>query len=141
MHVKKIAFLLVLVLICIPFCTAIAQDIKEPLNVDDVISSLAIDEQICIILYDAESGKVLYEQNANVKAKTASTSKLLTCIVALQNSEMNEIVTISNASAKRSGSSLQLIAGEQVTMKDLLNGMMLVSGNDAANAVAEHIAG
>ncbi len=54
---------------------------------------------------------------------------------------MDEEVTISSASAKKRGSSLQLIHGEQLSMKNLLSGMMVASGNDAANAVAEHIAG
>jgi serine-type D-Ala-D-Ala carboxypeptidase (penicillin-binding protein 5/6) len=140
-HVKKVALLLVLVIIMMPICTAIADEVNVPPAIDDVIKSLSARGDACIILFDAESGEVLFEQNADTRSKTASTAKLLTCIVALENSDMDEIVTISSRSASRVGSSLQLIRGEQLKMKDLLNGMMMVSGNDAANAVAEHISG
>lgn len=93
------------------------------------------------IVIEAATGKVLYEKNANDKRYPASTTKVMTLITALEEGNVNDVITASNNAATTEGSSLWLSAGEQLPMLDLLYGMMLVSGNDATVAIAEHISG
>ncbi|MDD5017736.1 MAG: D-alanyl-D-alanine carboxypeptidase [Eubacteriales bacterium] len=94
-----------------------------------------------VMLLDADTGQVLYStDNADIQIRPASTTKILTCILAIENCDMDEVVTISSkAAGSRTGSYLGLSTGEEICMKDLLIGMMLKSGNDAAIAVAEHV--
>lgn len=93
------------------------------------------------ILIDAGSGRVLFESNAYKKMGMASTTKIMTAIVALEKCKMDEVVTVSAHAAATEGSSIWLVAGEHIKMEDLLYGLMLNSGNDAATAIAEHISG
>ena len=91
------------------------------------------------ILADAESGRIIYSKNARQMLGMASTTKIMTAIVALENSSLDETVTVSYAAASTEGSSMYLKAGEKIKMESLLYGLMLNSGNDAATAIAEHI--
>ena len=93
------------------------------------------------ILVDVDSGRVLYEQNADAQMLIASTTKLLTALVALQEGDLRETVTVSANAAGTEGSSMYLQAGEQLTLETLLYGLLLCSGNDAAVAIAEHVGG
>ncbi|MBP2642901.1 MAG: Serine-type D-Ala-D-Ala carboxypeptidase [Firmicutes bacterium] len=93
------------------------------------------------IVIDATTGRVLYEKNAEETRYPASTTKMMTLIVALENGNLNDLVTTSSLAAETEGSSLWLTAGEKLKLIDMLYGMMLVSGNDATVAVAEHIGG
>lgn len=93
------------------------------------------------ILIDADSGRVLYEKNAYEKRGMASTTKIMTAIVALENTSYDDIVTVSHLAASTEGSSMYLNSGEKIRMESLLYGLMLNSGNDAATAIAEHISG
>lgn len=93
------------------------------------------------ILIDASSGRVLFEKNANEKLGMASTTKIMTAVIALENSDLSEIVTVSQNAAATEGSSMYLNSGEKIKMESLLYGLMLNSGNDAATAIAEHIGG
>ena len=93
------------------------------------------------IIIDATTGKVLYSKNAEEQRYPASTTKMMSLIVALEHGNLNEMVTASEAAASTEGSSLSLTQGERLKMIDLLYGIMLISGNDATVAVAEHIAG
>ena len=93
------------------------------------------------ILVDVDSGRVLYEQNADAKMRIASTTKILTALVAIEEGDLNDIVTVSREAAWTEGSSMYLEEGEELTLETLLYGLMLCSGNDAAVAIAEHIAG
>lgn len=93
------------------------------------------------ILMDAESGRVLYEQNADREMLIASTTKIMTALVAIREGDLSETVTVSRAAACTEGSAMYLKEGEQLTLETLLYGLMLCSGNDAAVAIAEHIAG
>lgn len=93
------------------------------------------------IVMEAKTGKILYQKNAEEKKYPASTTKILTLITALENSKYDDVVTTSSNAANIEGSSLWLKQGEQLKMLDMLYGIMLVSGNDATVAVAEHIAG
>lgn len=93
------------------------------------------------ILIDATTGKVLYEKNADMRAYPASTTKLLTLVTALGNNNHRPTVRVSRYAASTEGSSMYLRANETYSFEEMLYGMMLESGNDAAVAVAENIAG
>jgi len=93
------------------------------------------------IVIDAATGKVLYSKNAEERHYPASTTKIMSLIVALEHSNLDDVVTTSENAASTDGSSLGLTVGEKLKMHDLLSGMMLISGNDATVAVAEHISG
>ncbi len=95
----------------------------------------------CACVINADNNEVVFEYNANKEHSMASTTKIMTAILALENSAPDEIVTVSANASSQEGSSIYLKTGEQISMKDLVMGMMLNSGNDAACAVAEHIGG
>lgn len=94
-----------------------------------------------VIVLDRKTSNILYEKNANEKVPMASTTKIMTCILALETSDLNEIVTISSKASHIHGSTLGISSNSKITMLDLLYGLMLRSGNDCAIAIAEHIAG
>ena len=93
------------------------------------------------LVMEAGSGRVLYSKNPTVKKSIASTTKIMTAIVAIENGDMEDVVTISRKAAGTGGSSLNLGEGKKFTLQELLYGMLMNSGNDAAVAVAEHIGG
>ena len=93
------------------------------------------------IVIEASTGHVLYERNADQRMFPASTTKMMTLIMALEDGRLDDIVTVSSNAAGVEGSTLWLEQGERMRMEDLLYGMMMVSGNDATVAVAEHISG
>jgi len=93
------------------------------------------------VLMDVDSGRVLYAQNEDTKMLIASTTKIMTALVALENGDLNSTVKISAEAANTEGSSMYLKAGEKLTLETLLYGLMLCSGNDAAVAVAQGVAG
>ncbi|MDR0862962.1 MAG: D-alanyl-D-alanine carboxypeptidase [Oscillospiraceae bacterium] len=93
------------------------------------------------ILIDADSGETLYEQDADIKLQIASTTKILTALVVLERCRLDETVVIKPAYTTVEGSSMYLKAGEKRTVRELLYGLMLSSGNDAAVALACHTAG
>ena len=92
------------------------------------------------ILMHADSGRVLYEKNADEHMLIASTTKIMTAIVVLEHCALDELVEADERSAGIEGSSMYLKAGESYTVEDLLYGLMLASGNDAASALALHVA-
>ncbi len=93
------------------------------------------------IVMDTESGRILYEKNAFTRRSIASTTKIMTAIVVLENGNDEEDVLISKRAAAIGGSTVNLIEGKTYKLKDLMYAMMLRSGNDAAIALAEHIGG
>ena len=93
------------------------------------------------VLIDADSGRVLFGQNENEMLPMASTTKVMTTLLALENAGLEEKVTAGKNAAGVTGTSLYLSEGETLTMEQMLYGLMLRSGNDAAVAVAEHVAG
>ena len=96
----------------------------------------------CAILMDGGSGRVLYEKQAYTLRPIASVTKLMTALVAISVCEdISELVTVSPAEAATEGSSLYLKAGEEISVESLLYGLLLESGNDAAAALARHLAG
>ena len=93
------------------------------------------------ILIDGESGRALYALNADTRCPVASTTKIMTALLALERCGLDEIVTASDNASGVPGTSIYLGVDEQLTMRDMLLGLMLRSGNDAAVAIAEHISG
>lgn len=93
------------------------------------------------ILMDFETGLVLWEKNAYVPMDPASTTKIMTAIVSIELGHPQDEVTISRTAAVVSGSRMGIAPGEVYTLDDLLHGLMMASGNDAAMAIAEYIGG
>ena len=90
----------------------------------------------CAILIDAESGRVLYEKNAHEQRLIASTTKLMTALVAVESTPNLEKVIAVLPEYQAEGSSMYLRVGEELTLRELLYGLLLASGNDAALAIA-----
>ena len=93
------------------------------------------------ILMDFTTGKVLFTKNSSERRAPASTTKILTALVALERGDLNQVITTSQNASKAGGSSIWLAPGENHTLKELLYGILLNSGNDASVAVAEGLAG
>lgn len=93
------------------------------------------------ILVDVNSGRVLYEHNADAKMLIASTTKILTALVALREGKLSDVVTVKREATLTEGSSMYLREGEELTLESLLYGLLLCSGNDAAVAIADHVGG
>ncbi len=146
---KKILTLIMISMIF--FLTVIyADDINEEAPISSIFEDVSIEvfhEEVpqinarSAIVIDADSGRVLFEKNAYVKRPMASTTKIMTAIVALENGNMDDIVKVSKNAASIWGSLMHLSAGEEITLKELMYGLLMRSGNDAAIAIGEHIAG
>lgn len=93
------------------------------------------------VLIDEISGRVLVEKEAHKKMPMASTTKIMTALVALENSRLDEKVVIDERAINVEGSSIYLKNEEVISMEDLLYGLMLRSGNDSAVAIANHVSG
>lgn len=85
-----------------------------------------------VIVMDINSKRVLYEENINEKRLIASTTKIMTCILAIENKELTDIVKVGDEILTMYGSNIYLEVGEEITLLDLLYGMMLRSGNELA---------
>jgi len=93
------------------------------------------------VLIEADSGRVLFEQNADEMLPMASTTKIMTALLAIENCGLDEIVTTPHEAAGVPGTSIYLSENERLTMEQMLYGLMLRSGNDAATAIGAHVAG
>lgn len=130
---QKRIFILSLFIFFISFCTSTYVLANEPV----VYSPSAI-------LIDANSGKVLYEKNSNAIMFPASTTKVLTAIIAIESCPLDEKVIASESaitSIKSGYTNAKIQVGEQLSMEDLLYALLLNSANEAANVIAEHIGG
>lgn len=95
----------------------------------------------CAVLLEGTTGTVLYAKNEHVRRAPASTTKILTALLALEEGDLKDTVTISQRAAGVRGSSAHIRSGQRIPLGDLLHGLLLPSGNDAAVAIAEHLAG
>ena len=93
------------------------------------------------VVYDADAGRIIWEKNASQQMLIASTTKIMTALVAVEQCDLNEEVVISKEMTAVEGSSMYLRAGDLYTVEELLYGLMLASGNDAATALAIHVSG
>lgn len=103
-------------------------------------AEVSVSAQSAIVI-DAASKRVLFEKDAYSKRGMASTTKIMTALIALESLSMDDTVVASPFAAGTEGSSIWLSPGEKMSVHDLLYGLMLASGNDAATALAEHTAG
>jgi len=122
-------------------------DVSKELNALNAVetsssgtSTLNLNTRSCIVL-DRLSKKILYGKNEYNKVKMASTTKIMTATIIIENCNLEETVEVSKKAANTGGSRLGLKTGDKITIKDLLYGLMLRSGNDAAVALAEVCAG
>jgi D-alanyl-D-alanine carboxypeptidase len=93
------------------------------------------------IVVDLDAGQTLYALRADDPLAPASTAKIMTALVVLQNADVADPAIVSANAAETPGSRMGLVAGETLTVGDLLHGLLMASGNDAAVALAEHVAG
>ncbi len=93
------------------------------------------------VVIEANTGRVLFGKNENQRLPMASTTKIMTALIALEQPNLDEEFVVDENAIKVEGSSMGLVPGSIVTLRDLVYGMMLASGNDAANAAAVRIAG
>ncbi|EXX91775.1 D-alanyl-D-alanine carboxypeptidase family protein, partial [Paenibacillus darwinianus] len=92
-------------------------------------------------LIDVESGRILYSSRGNERMKIASLTKIMTAIVAIEHGKLSDAVRTSRRASGKEGSSIYLKVGEEMSLQNMLYGLMLRSGNDAATAIAEHVGG
>lgn len=115
--------------------------IQSPLNLLAAEPSI---ESGAAILMDADTGHILYQRNINKQFYPASITKIMTALLAIENGNMNDMVTMSrNAvfSIERGSSHIALDTNEEIRLEQLFNALLLASANDAANGIAEHIGG
>lgn len=113
------------------------QSEETPVELKDKLSLHALSA----LLLDASNNRVLYEENGYKKMSMASTTKIMTCIVTLENADLNGIVTVSSYAAGMPDVQLNIKKGDQFYLKDLLYSLMLESHNDVAVAIAEYVGG
>ena len=94
-----------------------------------------------VILLDMDNHRILYSKNAHNISSTASISKIMTAILAIESSKYNKRITVGNEILKAHGSGIYIKKGEKITIKDLVYGLMLRSGNDAAIVIAKNVSG
>lgn len=126
---RFLAFFLSFILIC--GFTVQAEEIEEPTGLHAQAA----------VLMDADSGRVLFNKNGEEVLANASTTKILTCILALEEGKLEDVVTVSENAVVQPRVHLGMQTGEQFVLRDLLYSLMLESHNDSAVAIAEHIAG
>ena len=93
------------------------------------------------VLMDGDTGRILYGKNQDQTLPMASTTKIMTCILALENASLDDVVEVSSYAASMPDVQLNIREGEQYRLEDLLYSLMLESHNDTAAAIAEHVAG
>ena len=124
-----------------------AQDTAEQESSQEVIVSADPSFTVAAkaaLLIDLNTGRTVYEQDADERVYPASLTKIMTCLLALENGNLSDVITVDESALSglnQDSSVVGLKVGEQITLENLLYCMMVSSGNDAANAVAEYIAG
>ena len=143
--IKKILIFL-LIIFLLPTC-CIADDFNdeepdyiETLETSSNLESINPSSKYCLVL-ERSTNTVLFEQNGYDKTAMASTTKIMTAIIALENSNLTDTVSISKKAANTGGSTLGIYSNSTMTIESLLYGLLLRSGNDCAVAIAEHIGG
>ena len=146
---KKIFYsILIFLLILLNFSTVCADDVDNEGEFENTVevtassvTALPKTNSRRYIVYDRISKSMIIGKNEDVKSAMASTTKIMTTIVILEKADLNEKVTVSAKAGGTGGSRLGLKRGDKASVRDLLYGLMLRSGNDAAVALAEHVGG
>lgn len=131
---RKLKVLKILIVICITFTNFNWS--FAALNKDE----LKITSDAAIVM-EQSTGRVLFGKNERKKVKIASTTKILTAIVAVENKPLTDKVIVSKKADDTGGSSVGIVSGSEVTLEALLYGLLLKSGNDCAIAIAEYVGG
>lgn len=105
------------------------------------LSVFASDTAFSSVVIDMDSGRILYQNNKDEKRLIASITKIMTAVIAIENKNLNDIVTVGDEVLSMYGSNIYLEVGEKITLRDLLYGLILRSGNDAAVVIAKYVAG
>lgn len=116
-------------------------NISSYIETSSSVSTEPVINSRAAIIFDRISGSVLFGKNENEVRKMASTTKIMTAIIVIENSNLDDVVTVSSKAAGTGGSRLGLHTNDKITVKDLLYGLLLCSGNDSAVALAEHVGG
>ena len=124
------SWMAMLLMVGVLFCSAPAVSAEQP----SVCASSAV-------LMEAQTGRVLFAKNAEERHSMASTTKIMTALIAVQSERLDDVVEITQEMIEVEGSSIYLKAGEKLTLRALVTGLLLESGNDAANAIAITLAG
>lgn len=148
LNIKAILIALLFILLTVLITPSAAGLPSDPDNartpvrsgVNGTVSAPETSAQSAIVI-ELKTGRVLYEKNANQKAYPASTTKIMTALLAVESGDLDRKVRISKNASGIEGSSIYLTVGEKVSLRDLLYGLMLRSGNDAAIAISEFIEG
>lgn len=146
---KKIFYsILIFLLILLNFSTVCADDVDNEGEFENTVevtassvTALPKTNSRRYIVYDRISKSMIIGKNEDVKSAMASTTKIMTSIVILEKADLDEMVTVSAKAGGTGGSRLGLKKGDKASVKNLLYGLMLRSGNDAAVALAEHVGG
>ena len=112
----------------------------DDVNIENLLNSIRVNAR-CAIAMDSKTKQVLFEQNADEIVPMASTTKILTALIAITQGNLDKEVTISKNASSIRGSKVKYAAGEKIKLRELLYGLLYKSGNDAAIAIAEDIGG
>ena len=143
----KKTLIIALLIFCISMPTLAYDEDNENIDIEELLetSNETLNEpnvySRAAVVLDRNTKTILYEKNMNEKRAMASTTKIMTAIIALENGNLAEVIEVSRKAANTGGSRLGLGAGDKITLNDLLYGLLLSSGNDAAVAIAENIGG
>ena len=133
---KKLFVLFIPIII---FASLFSFNIQKP-DYESLSAVQSSAKAMCVI--EKDSGRILYSKNENEQLPMASTTKIITAITVLQNcNNLDEYITVDDSAIGVEGTSIYLRKGEQISVKDLLYGLMLRSGNDSATALACHVGG
>lgn len=148
---KKICIIILLITIFFNYSTVYSDDFEEETDIlnwqEEILQASSEDinepniNSRAAIVYDRDSKKIIWGKQENERRPMASTTKIMTAIVVLENTNLTEKVKVSKKAAGTGGSRLGLKTDDEITVNDLLYGLLLVSGNDAAVALAEHVGG
>lgn len=135
---KTIIFIMSILLSGFPAVSYGDDGVKAPQSA--TLQPPAISAQTAILI-EADSGEILYEKDPDKKSYPASITKIMTALLAIESGALDRMVKISDSAAGVEGSSIYLEPGEKISLRDLVYGLMLRSGNDAATAIAEEVGG
>lgn len=151
---KRIIYICTIIILILANCTAyvFADDVDEEELLENEVKEISVEtiseeqkEPVlnakAAVIYDRKTKEIIWGKNENEKKAMASTTKIMTAIVVLEKGNLSDVVTISKKAANTGGSRLKINTNDKVSVLDLLYGLMLRSGNDAAVALAEYVGG
>ena len=151
---KRIICICTIIILILANCTAyvFADDADEEELLENEVKEISVEtiaeeqkEPVlnarAAVIYDRKTKEIIWGKNENEKKAMASTTKIMTAIVVLEKGNLSDVVTISKKAANTGGSRLKINTNDKISVLDLLYGLMLRSGNDAAVALAEYVGG